>query len=82
MGGGSACDSPALCFAAGLWYNRKKRRKGRCAVYEMAQMQLTVYDFVQPFGGALDEDNRVSLYVCVDGNEVIVNKHGGEDEIK
>ena len=24
----------------------------------MAQMQLTVYDFVQPFGGALDEDNR------------------------
>ena len=58
MGGGSACDSPALCFAAGLWYNRKKRRKGRCAVYEMAQMQLTVYDFVQPFGGVLDEENR------------------------
>ena len=27
-------------------------------MYEMAQMQLTVYDFVQPFGGALDEDNR------------------------
>lgn len=24
----------------------------------MAQMQLTVYDFVQPFGGALDEENR------------------------
>ena len=31
---------------------------------------------------ALDKDNRVSLYVCVDGNEVIINKHGGEDEIK
>ena len=25
---------------------------------------------------ALDADNRVSLYVCVDGNEVIINKHG------
>ena len=24
----------------------------------MAQMQLTVYDFVQPFGGVLDEENR------------------------
>ena len=31
---------------------------------------------------ALDEDNRVSLYVCVDGDEVIINKHGGEDETK
>ena len=31
---------------------------------------------------ALDKDNRVSLYVCVDGNEVIINKHGGEDETK
>ena len=27
-------------------------------MYEMAQMQLTVYDFVQPFGGVLDEENR------------------------
>ena len=31
---------------------------------------------------ALDKDNRVSLYVCVDGDEVIINKHGGEDETK
>ena len=31
---------------------------------------------------ALDADNRVSLYVCVDGDEVIINKHGGEDETK
>lgn len=36
----------------------------------------------QALWDALDADNRVSLYVCVDGNEVIINKHGGEDEIK
>ena len=36
----------------------------------------------QAIWDALDADNRVSLYVCVDGNEVIINKHGGEDEIK
>lgn len=34
----------------------------------------------QALWDALDADNRVSLYVCVDGNEVIINKHGGEDE--
>ena len=27
---------------------------------------------------ALDGDNRVSLYVCVDGEEVIINKYGEE----
>lgn len=27
-------------------------------MYEMAQMQLTVYEFVQPFGVVLDEENR------------------------
>ena len=27
-------------------------------MYEMAQMQLTVYDFVQPFEGRLSETNR------------------------
>ena len=36
----------------------------------------------QAIWDALDADNRVSLYVCVDGNEVIINKHGGEDETK
>lgn len=36
----------------------------------------------QALWDALDADNRVSLYVCVDGNEVIINKHGGEDETK
>ena len=29
---------------------------------------------------SLDEDNRVSLYVCVDGEEVIINKYGEETE--
>ena len=36
----------------------------------------------QAIWDALDKDNRVSLYVCVDGDEVIINKHGGEDETK
>lgn len=31
---------------------------------------------------ALDADNRVSLYVSVDGDEIIINKHGGEDEAR
>ena len=27
-------------------------------MYAMAEMELTVYDFVHPFGGALNEGNR------------------------
>ena len=43
---------------------------------------LERFGTAQAVWDALDKDNRVSLYVCVDGNEVIINKHGGEDETK
>ncbi|WP_418455730.1 transposase [Allofournierella sp.] len=36
-------------------------------MYAMAEMQLTVYDFVHPFGGALNEGNRwVKLAAATD----------------
>ncbi len=27
-------------------------------MYDMAESQMTLYDYVQPFGGTLDENNR------------------------
>ncbi|WP_395151203.1 transposase [uncultured Allofournierella sp.] len=40
-------------------------------MYDLAESQLTLYDYVQPFGGALDESNRwVRLAKAIDWQEL------------
>lgn len=40
-------------------------------MYDMAESQMTLYDYVQPFGGTLDENNRwVKLAKEIDWQEM------------
>ncbi len=40
--------------------------------------ELAAAELAEKLWAALDSANRVSLYVCVDGDEVIINKYGEE----
>ena len=40
--------------------------------------ELDAVNLAEKLWDALNEDNRVSLYVCVDGKEAIINKYGEE----
>ena len=47
-------------------------------MYDMAESQMTLYDYVQPFGGTLDENNRwVKLAKEIDADGV----HLGQDDL-
>lgn len=46
---------------------------------EIALPETDARTLADSLWSALDADNRVSLYVCVDGNEIICNKHHREE---
>ena len=56
----------------------RARMTGSGEPVEVSVPALPAQELAAALWAALDEDNRVSLYVAAAGGEVIINKHGEE----